>query len=169
MSLKARFAVVSFLLVFALACFAQDPAPPAAPEPTSVYALGTSYNAGGSPAVAGTGLYAHKVNDSGTYAFTVVDALPATLKPFTVTTNFGFGVAQKVVTLGKVPIYIPTSAGVSWNGNNTGWSWTTGALAAIKYKDTNFRIMPNVRIVKSSVSGGTGYQPIVGVLFGWGQ
>ena len=39
-------------------------------------AAGISYNAGGSPALAGTGLYAHSIADSATYAFTVIDALP---------------------------------------------------------------------------------------------
>ena len=114
-------------------------------------------------------MYARLISDgSGTYAFTVVDALPASLKPFTVTTNIGAGIAQKVVTLGSVPIFIPTSAGISYNGTNTGWAWSTGAIASIKIKG-NWRVFPNVRIVKSSVSAGSGYQPIVGVLFGWGN
>jgi hypothetical protein len=49
-----------------------------------------------------------------------------------------------------------------------GWAWSTGALASVKLKG-NFRLFPMVRIAKSSVSNGTGYQPIIGVLFGWGQ
>jgi hypothetical protein len=40
-------------------------------------------------------------------------------------------------------------------------------MASIRVKN-NWRVFPNVRILKSSVSG-AGYQPIVGVLFGWGQ
>lgn len=149
------------ILILSLGAFAQ--------EPTSIYAIGPSFNSSASVAVAGTGLYAHKLTD-GTFGFTVVDALPNSVKPFTVTTNFSFGVAQKIVTLGKVPIYIPTSAGVSWNGVNTGWAWSTGALAYIKPRaDKNYVIMPTVRVAKSSVGNGTGYQPIVGILFGWGQ
>lgn len=137
--------------------------------PSNIYAGGISFNSGASPRIAGTGLYARLLSDgSGTYAFTVVDALPVSVKPFTVNTNFGLGIAQKLVTIGKVPIFVPTSAGVSYNGVNTGWAWSTGALASVKVKD-NWRVMPNVRIVKSSVSNGAGYQPIVGVLFGWGQ
>jgi hypothetical protein len=135
---------------------------------TNLYGAGLSYNVGGSPALAGTGLYARKLTDSNLYAFTAIDALPNTLKPFTVTTNIGAGVAQKVVTIGKVPVYIPTAAGISFNGTNTGWQWNTGALAAIKLKG-NYFLLPTVRLVKSSVSNGSGYQPIVGVLFGWGQ
>lgn len=134
-----------------------------------VYAFGVSYNNGGSPAIAGTGLYAHLLSDgSGTYAFTVVDALPTSVKPFVVNTNIGAGVAQKVFTLGKVPIFIPTEAGISYNGTNTGWAWSTGGLASIKVKG-NFLVMPGVRVLKSSVSSGSGYQPVVSLLFGWGQ
>ena len=60
------------------------------------------------------------------------------------------------------------AAGISFNGTNTGWQWNAGALASIKLKN-NWFVMPNVRLLKSSVSNGAGYQPIVGVLFGWGQ
>jgi hypothetical protein len=151
--------------------FAQvAPPSPLPDEPvTNIYAAGISFNSSGSPSIAGTGLYARLISDgTGTYAFTVVDALPASVKPFTVTSSFGAGIAQKVFTVGNVPIFVPTSAGISYNGSNTGWAWSTGALAAVKIKN-NWRIFPNVRIVKSSVSGGTGYQPIVGILFGWGQ
>jgi len=147
------------------------PVLPVAPQPTAltnIYAAGASYNVGGSPAIAGTALYAHLVAGTGTYAFTAVDALPNTLKPFTVSTNIGVGIAQKVATLGKVPIYMPTAAGISWNGGNTGWQWNGGVLASIHVKN-GYYIMPTVRFLKSSVSNGSGYQPIVGVLFGWGQ
>jgi len=144
------------------------PAPTSAPL-TNIYAGGISFNNSASPAIAGTGLYARLLNDgSGTYAFTAVDGIPNTLKPLTVTTNFSAGVAQKVFTIGKIPIFVPTAAGVSFNGTNTGWAWSTGALASVKLKG-NWRLFPTVRIAKSSVSNGTGYQPIVGILFGWGQ
>jgi len=150
------------LLVFAV--------PSRAQSITNLYAAGVSYNSAGTPAIAGTALYAHQLGDTGTYAFTAVDALPTSFKPFVVTTNISAGVAQKVFSLGKVPIFVPTSAGVSFNGTNTGWAWSTGALASIKLgAKSNWRIFPTVRIAKSSVSNGTGYQPIVGILFGWGQ
>jgi hypothetical protein len=157
--------LVALVLILSLASFAQAPAE----APQNIYAAGVSFNNSASPAIAGTGLYARLVSpSSGTYAFTAVDALPNTLKPFTVTSNFSGGIAQKVVTIGKVPIFLPTSAGVSYTGSNVGWAWSTGALASIKLKN-NWRIFPNVRIVKSSVSNGSGYQPIVGVLFGWAE
>jgi hypothetical protein len=160
---------VFVVLSIALAGFAQTAPAPAPSSLSNIYAAGVSFNNAGSPAIAGTGLYARLINDgSGTYLFTVVDAIPTQLKPFTVTSNFGAGVAQKIFTIGSVPIFIPTSAGISFTGTNTGWSWSTGALASIKLKG-NWRLFPTVRVAKSSVSNGTGYQPIVGVLFGWGN
>lgn len=134
----------------------------------NMYAAGVSYNAGASPSVAGTGLYARLVANTGTYAFTALDVLPNTLKPLTVNTNVGIGVAQKIATIANIPVYVPTAAGISFNGANTGWQWNVGALASIKLKG-NYYLMPTVRLVKSSVSNGTGYQPIAGVLFGWGR
>lgn len=151
-----------------LAVFALSLCAVAQEAPTNIYAAGVSFNNDAAPSIAGTGLYARKAGDAGTYIFTVVDALPNTLKPFTVTTDFSAGVAQKAFMIGKVPIYIPTAAGVSYHGENMGWAWSTGLLGSIKFKN-NWRVFPNVRIVKSSVSNGTGYQPIIGVLFGWAQ
>jgi hypothetical protein len=137
-------------------------------ELQNIYAAGASYSINASPSIAGTALYAHSLNSTGTYAFTVVDALPATIKPFTVTTNIGAGIAQKLFTLGKIPVYVPTAAGISWSGTNTGWQWSGGGLASIHVKG-NYYLMPSVRFLKSSVSGGTGYQPILGLLVAWGK
>jgi hypothetical protein len=151
-----RFALL-FILAAAL-CFGQT---------ANVAAVGVSINPGGSPQIAGTGLWARLVSGEGTYAFTVVDALPATIKPFTVTTNVSAGIAQKILAIKGVDLLVPTAAGISWNGSNVGWSWNTGGMAAFNYR--NVRILPNVRVLKSSVAGaGAGYSPIAGVLFGWG-
>jgi len=166
-------AVKAIALGFVLLALVQpgftQTAPPATPAPiANIYAAGISFDSGASPAIAGTGIYAHLVNDgSGTYAFTVVDVLPASVNPFTVTTNFSGGIAQKVFSIGKVPIFVPSSAGISYTGTNTGWAWSTGAMAPIKIKG-NWRIFPNVRVVKSSV-GGSGYRPVVGLLFGYAE
>lgn len=162
-----RFALASVLL---FACAAVSPAQDLA----NLYLAGGSYSAGASPAFAGSALYAHSLNAStGTYAFTAIDALPATTKPFTVTTNIGAGIAQKVFTIGTIPIFSPTSAGISYSGQNAGWAWSTGAGALFRVKPTSdgggFYVMPTVRVLKSSISDGSGYQPIVGVLFGWGK
>lgn len=155
------------LLIIALLCLSSVPS--RAQSLTNIYAGGISYNSSGSPAIAGTGLYARLVSPSSrTYAFTVVDALPASVKPFTVTSSFSAGVAQKVFSVGSIPIFVPTAAGVSYNGTNTGWAWSTGGLASIKLKG-QWKLFPTVRIAKSSVSAGSGYQPIVGIMFGWGN
>ena len=130
-------------------------------------AVGVSYQPGGSPAIAGTGMYAKALAGTpGTYAFTVVDALPLPVKPFTVATQFGAGIAQKIFTVGKFTLYVPTSAGISFQGTNTGWAWTTGGLGSYTTKYGN--IMPNIRVVKSSVSAGEGYTIIAGLWWGWG-
>lgn len=135
-------------------------------------AAGVSYLAGGSgvSSVAGTGLYARLLSSSaGSYAFTVIDAVPQTVHPFVVGTNIGVGLAQYVFSIGRAAIYVPTAAGVSWSGTNTGWNWSTGAMASIPPKaGSHARILPSVRMVKSSVSGNSGYQVIVGLAFGWG-
>jgi hypothetical protein len=119
---------------------------------SNVYAAGISYNNAASPVIAGTALYAHKMNEAGTYAFSVFDALPSNAKPFTVQSSVSAGVAQKVFSIGSIPIFAPTAAGVSFNGQNTGWAWSTGALASISFKG-KYRIMPGVRVLKSSVGG----------------
>lgn len=155
------FAAVS-LLFLSVAFFAAP-----ARAQSNIYAGGVSFNSSGSPAIAGTAMYARQVSGSGTYAFTVVDALPASVHPFTVTSDFSAGVAQKVFSLGTVPIFVPTAAGVSFTGTNTGWAWSTGAMAAIKLKGS-WHAFPTVRIAKASVGGG-GYQPMVSILFGWGN
>ncbi len=163
--------VVALLVVLGLAMLCASPVmaqTAAAPAPiANLYAAGVSYNTGASPAVAGTALYAHNVTGN-TYAFTAIDAVPNTLQPFTVTTNVGVGVAQKVATILGADVFVPTAVGVSWSGSNTGWQWNAGAALAFHVKG-QYYVLPSVRVVKSSVSGGSGYQPIIGVLFGWGK
>lgn len=147
------------LLIAAFACAVAAPAQ----LPTSTYLAGGSYSPGAKPAFAGTALYAHKLTDA-TAAFTVVDFLPASIKPFTVTTSIGAGIAQRVTTIAKVPIYIPTDAGISFNGGNVDWAWSTGIGAPYQVKP-NWYLMPTLRVRKSV----DGYTPIFGVLFGWGR
>lgn len=158
--------------MFGLTANAQTPVAPA-PSVTlqNLYGAGLSWNQSAKPPVAGTALYAHEVGESDTYAFTVIDALTNTVKPFTVSTNIGVGIAQKVATVDKLPIFVPTAAGISFNGQNTGWQWNSGVATLIPLKKlgANYYLMPTVRFLKSSVSGGTGYQPILGVEFCWGQ
>jgi hypothetical protein len=160
--MKRIFALIIFvLLAFCIAGRAQDV--------SNLYLAGASYSPQGQPSTAGSAIYAHQVNGGGTYAFTMIDALPASVKPFTVSTNIGVGIAQRVATIGKYDIFMPTAAGISFTGANVGWQWNTGVGVPMRFKESNLYIMPNVRVLKSSVSGGAGYQPIIGVLFGWGQ
>ncbi len=164
------FCITVILVLMVTTATAQTPTP--TPQPAlynNIYAGGLSYNPGASPAIAGTGLYAHLISDgSGTYGFTVVDALPVSVKPFTLTTNFGAGIAQKIFTIGKVTVFVPTSAGISYSGQNTGWAWSTGGVAVVPVKGSVF-LMPSVRLQKSSISNGAGYQPIIGLLVGFGK
>jgi len=156
--------VIIGVLACSLCMFGQTAAQPA----HEFFAAGVSYQPGGYPALAGTGLYAKQATDSGTFAFTIVDALPASVKPFTVTTNFAGGIEQRVMTINNVQIFIPVAAGFSYSGTNSGWNWSSGGLALIPLKGS-VSVAPNVRVVKSSVNGGSGYQLVGGVLFGWGR
>jgi hypothetical protein len=163
-------AVLALLAVAAVPMRAQTATTTATPaaDLTNIYGLGASWNPGGSPAIAGTALYAHGIGNTGTYAFTVLDALPNTTKPFTVTTNVGVGVAQKLLTLGSVPIYGTTATGVAWSGANAGWQYNLGAAALIGIsKNKNYFIMPTGRVLKSTINGG--YSPIIGVEFVFGN
>lgn len=136
--------------------------------PTNIYAIGPSYNPSASPAIAGSAFYGRMVAGTGTYGFTVLDALPSSVKPFTISTNIGAGVAQKLLTIGSVPFYGAAGTGISWSGSNTDWQWNGGALAAIPLRKacSTCYLMPNARFL--SVGGGK-YQPIVGFWFGFGS
>ncbi len=165
-SLRSLLGVVAlaFALFAAPALRAQDTAAPAPAATPNFYGAGLSWNPNGSPQFAGTALYERDVT-SVTKAFTLIDVVPSSVKPFTVTSNVAVGIAQQVATFASYKVYIPTSAGISWTGPNTGWAWGTGAAVAIPLKD-GWTVVPTVRVLKSSVSGGTGYQPIVGFVVG---
>ena len=153
--------VATALLIGTISALSQTPI-------QNFYGAGGSYNFNAQPNIAGTALYAHHITNTGTYAFTVIDVLPNTVKPFTITNNIGVGLAQKMFTFGKASLIMPTTAGISWSGTNTGWQWTGGGGVMVQVKDS-FYVMPTVRFLKSSVSGGSGYEPILGVLFCWGK
>jgi hypothetical protein len=145
--------------------------------PTDVqnfYWAGMSYNNGGSPALAGNAGYARRLVDSVSsaaqlplYGFTSFDVVPASTKPFSVTSNVGIGIAQKIATIGKVPVWIPTAAGISWTGSNTGYHYDFGMMATIHVKGQWF-LAPMVRGLKDNLNG-DGFHPIIGVNIGLGQ
>lgn len=163
---KKQLGLFLILLALPVSMRAQVATLPNAPKPANnIYAAGVSYNQAGTPQIAGTALYAHVVDaTTGTYAFTALDALPTSTKPFTVTTNIGAGISQKIFTIGNTVIFAPVATGFSFTGSNSGWQWNGGLLASIPYRKIN--LMPNVRFLKSSVSNGSGYQPIAGLLIG---
>jgi|ERR1039458_5724748 hypothetical protein len=155
---KRSFTMKLLALCFALSLHAQSIAPP------NTIAAGASYLTSGPSRLAGTGLLTF--GSSTTQAFAVLDAVPTTKAPITVTSNLGLGIAQRVFGIGRVSFWIPTAAGVSWTGKSVGWAWDSGALASIQ-TNSSWRIMPNVRFLKSSISN-SNYQLIAGVLIGWG-
>jgi hypothetical protein len=167
-----RIAILIALMLAASIALAQNGTQPVTLVPVvplqNLYALGGSYNVNASPSVAGTALYAHFVTSPGTYAFTAIDVLPNTIKPFFVTSNIGVGLAQRMFTIGRVSLFMPTAAGISWSGSNTGWQWTGGTAVTVSLNH-GFYLVPTVRFLKSSVSGGSGYQPILGLGLGWGK
>jgi hypothetical protein len=164
-NLKGRLSAFVLLAAFALCLTGVSEAQ----APSNIYAAGVSVNPGQNPSVAGTLIWAHALNASGTYAGTIVDILPQTIKPIVVNTNIGVFAAQKIATIGTIPVYGTGSTGISLTGTNTGWSYSAGGAAMFKLPNPNFYMMATVRVSKSTVSGSTGYQLIPGVEFAWGQ
>lgn len=178
--MKSVLRIFGFTLLFlaAIAVAAQTPAAP----PDNLYGLGMSYNSGASPAVAGNAFYAkllsanQSTSDVGggvmvttfhpTYSFTLLDILPDTVKPFSVTTNISSGIAQQVFQLGPVNLFTIGTAGLSVGNTNLGWTWTAGAFGDYNFKKagkpTKLDLIVGARTIKSSVSGGSGYQIIPG-------
>lgn len=160
---------IAFVFLIALAPVLVS-AQQAASDPSALsgtfYAGGLSYGPSG---LAATGLGAKSLAD-GTYAFGVLDAVPQTIKPLTITTNFGGGIAQKLpIGYKSVTFWVPSSAGVSWAGHDVGWQWSTGGMAHIPVGKAGLSINPTVRVLKSSVNNNSGYQVIGSLLIGFGK
>lgn len=156
--------------------------------PTNVYAAGSSFSPGASPAIDGTGFYAHllagnctsSTTASGTttsckptYGVSIYDVLPESVNPFRVTTNLSVGVAQQVFELNGLKVFVPASGGITTTGTNTGWNFTGGGLLDYTFKKngapTHWHLMPNARWVCSNVNGGSGCQITGGLLIGLDQ
>ncbi len=156
--------------------------------PASVYAAGSSYSPGGSPSIAGTGLYAHLISGNctatttatgtgtvckPTYAFTAYDVLPVSVSPFKVATNLSAGIAQQVFSINSVNVFIPASGGITSNGTNTSWNFTGGVLVDYVFKKngqpTHWHLMPNARWIGTGVTGSTNFQITGGLLLGLDQ
>jgi hypothetical protein len=155
------------LLLLAATCAVAQTVNPA--DPLNIWAIGVSWNQSASVSAsqqfAGTALYARAQNTVGTYAFTVLDAVPTSYQPFTTTTNLGVGIGQKIADIGSWTLYATAAAGPSWSGVNTGWNWTGGAIATHVIKGKWWGGL-NARVIKSSVNNNSGSQFIFGVLAG---
>ena len=144
-----------------------------ATDPTNVYGFGGSWNQSASSQTsqqfAATAMYARAQTQAGTYAFTAIDLVPTSIQPITLTTQASVGIAQRFVTLGTWKLYGTAAAGPSWTGTNSGWAWIAGGMATHQIGKTQWKVMPNIRTVKSSVSNNSGYQLIIGVMVGLGN
>jgi hypothetical protein len=138
-----------------------------APEvmPKDYVAAGMSWNQYSAPEINGNLLYAHKITDQNTYSFTFMDVISKSWKPFTATTAVSTGVAQHVRTIGPARCFLVTTVGVAAGGDNVGYVWTGGGAFAIPI-GKSFTMLPNVRVLKSSLSD---FQYIAGIMIGFGS
>jgi hypothetical protein len=144
-----------------------------ATEPINLYAVGGSWNQSASGITAqqyaATAMYARAQTAAGTYAFTAIDLVPTSMTPVTLTTQTSVGIAQRVLSVAGWNIYATAASGPSWTGTNTGWAWLAGGMASHAVGKGNWRVMPNVRAIKSSINNNSGVQLIIGVMVGFGQ
>jgi hypothetical protein len=166
-SVLLAFAVGMGMLLMVSPARAQDA--PAPSRFTTGYAGGVSYNPGADKPIAGSGLFFHSIAGSDNYAFTAIDAIPTTVRPFAVSTNIGVGIARKVTSISGIDIFAPVATGIQLTGANVGWQYNGGVAAVIPYKNTPYFLMPTVRFNKGSVSNNSGYQIIAGINIGFGQ
>ncbi len=166
-----RLKLLPLLLLTAIAGFAQTTTPAlSVTDPLNIWALGLSWNQSASASMsqqfAGTAMYAREQNTAGTYAFTVIDAVPTSFKPFTTVTNMGVGIGQKLpfTILGFTP-YATAAAGPSWSGANTGWNWNGGFMATRPLKN-KWWWGPAARVIRSSVNQNSGNQYIFSAMVG---
>jgi hypothetical protein len=133
--------------------------------PNDYVAAGVSWNQYASPQINGNLLYGKKLTDANTYSFSFVDVVSKSLKPFTVTTAISSGLAQYLKTIGPARCFVVTTVGVAAGGDNVGYVWTGGGAFAIPI-GRGFSLMPNVRVLKSSLSE---WQGIYGLMIGFGK
>jgi hypothetical protein len=158
---------MSLAFLFSCAAFGQ------VADPTNIAAIGGSWDQSASSMTsqqfAMTAMYARKQTQAGTYAFTVLDVVPTSVKPITFTTQTSVGLGQCGLHLGSWNLCGTAAAGPSWTGNNAGWAWTWGGMAKHSLGKHGWMLMPNVRVIRSSVNNRSGSQMIVGALFGFGK
>lgn len=155
---RAVFVLALVCVVLCLPVLAQSP------EVKDFVAVGASWNQYAQPPISGAALYAHQIN-GGTYSFSLVDIISKSVTPFTTTTSISTGVAQHVRDIGKAHVFVTTTVGVASGGENVGYAWTGGG-AVVFPLGRGWALMPNVRVLKSSL---TDLQLSYGLAVGFGK
>jgi hypothetical protein len=163
-------ALASLLLVSAAPLYSQTAEPV-----RDLVAAGASWNQYTQPQVSGNLMYAHQVS-GGTFSFSLVDITAKTVtdvgsdgKPvtrFATMTSVSTGLAQYLKSIGPARIYVVSTVGVSAGGESVGGTWTAGGAAVIPIGSKGWCLMPNLRVLKSTVSE---FQGIFGIAIGWGS
>ena len=175
MRFRNTLAAILWLTLAVAVAFGQTPAPT---EREDVFGAGASYNSSPEaiPSAAGTIMYAHRVSE-GLYSFTIVDifaqakdftdpATGAVTSKYQITTTPTTGVAQHLRDIAGAKIYVIATVGAAAGGSQVGWAYSTGGAAYIGL-GKGWCLIPNIRLMKSSLSGD--YQGIFGIMFGWGK
>lgn len=157
--MKKFLAVLAVLLCLAVPAFSADAF-------SDVVGGGASFNQYSEPQISGNLIYAHKVSE-GLYSFNLVDLTSKTAEPFTVTTSITTGLAQYVRTIGRARVYVVGTFGVSAGGEDVGSAFSSGGAAVIPLGSKGWCLLPNVRVLKSSLT--SEFQAVYGLSFGWGQ
>lgn len=149
------------LILLTLSAVAQD-------ADREIWAAGLSISPESSPPVAGTAMWARQIRDSNHYTFTVVDILATNRRPYAIENNVGIGVAERAFTIHHYAVFVPVSLDVSDSGPHLGWSWSAGGMVVIPWR-AHWHWLPNLRVVHSNVSNGSGTQLLLGLMIGWEQ
>ena len=132
-------------------------------------AVGLDWNQTTHPQVSGFLAYGQPLaKASGTYSFTVLDIVSKTAHPFTTTIVTTTGLAQFTRNLGGASIYVLGTVGAASGGSNVGMAWTSGGLAWIPISKGGFALMPNLRVISSSINQGKAFQLVAGIGLAWG-
>ena len=157
-----KITILAAVLTLSLAALGQTVDPNALPN--NIYAFGPTFNPNASPFVSGTMMYGRLMDGAkGTYAVGVVDAVPTTTAPVTVTTTASAGVAQLFLNNGKLKLFATTSAGLSYTSTNAGYGYALGGMATYDI-NAKYAIGFGGRLYKSNISN-SGDQPTLSVEF----
>ena len=152
------------LLVLVPVLYAQ----PAA-HPSDWVAAGIHYNNYSAPQLGGLVVYAHRVSDSGTYSFSMIQFTSVSTNPFRLGTIPETGVAQYIKNILGFEVYGVAMAGAvtssNSGGTNVGFAGSAGGLAH-RGIGKGFGVAPYLLYTKP---GGIPQQWAVGVLISLGR